>query len=144
AIDLKGVATKFVAMVGLDEAPTPGRNGAPPTPAPTTGSVTFDVWVDGKHVGDSGLIKRGDAPKLMAVDLTGAKHMFLSMNDGGDNPTGDTGSWGGAMLMLAPGSVQKPEVVTPPLEPFPDIASSRTSAPRLNYPRITGATPGRP
>src|SRR6476659_8651693 len=34
-IDLKGAATRFVAMVGLDETPTPGRNGGAPAPPPT-------------------------------------------------------------------------------------------------------------
>ena len=77
AVDLKGAATRFVAMVGLDEAPTLGRAGGPPTPPPAQGSVTFDVWVDGKHVGDSGLMKRGDAPKILSVDLRGARRMFL-------------------------------------------------------------------
>ena len=144
AIDLKGAATKFVAMVGLDEASTPGRQGGAPTPPPATGSVTFDIWVDGKHAGDSGIIKRGDAPKLLTVDLRGARRMFLSVSDGGDGPQGDTGSWAGAMLTLADGTQARPEVMALPAETAPPIASSRTAAPRLNYPKITGATPGRP
>src|SRR6185436_19182594 len=139
-----GAATRFVAMVGLDETPTPGRNGGAPTPPPSTGSVTFDVWVDGKHVGDSGVVKRGDAPKLLSIDLRGAQRMFLAVNDAGDGPQGDTASWAGAMLMLDGAAQARPEILTLPAEAAPPIASSRTSAPRLNYPRITGATPGRP
>ena len=87
AIDLKGGATRFVSMVGIDDSvkTTPG-----------TGSVTFDVWVDGKHAGDSGLIKAADAPKLMSVDLAGAHRLVLSVSDGGDGPQGDTVIWAGA------------------------------------------------
>jgi alpha-galactosidase len=143
AIDLKGAATKFIAMVGLDETPAPGRGGTP-TPPPATGSVTFDVWVDGKHLGDSGVMKRGDAPKLMSVDLRGANRLFLAVHDAGDGPQGDTASWAGAMLMLAEGAQSRPEVMTLPAEAAPPIPSSRTAEPRLNHPRITGATPGRP
>jgi alpha-galactosidase len=139
AIDLKGVATRFVAMVGLDD-PRPAPGPAPPV----VGSVTFDVWVDGKHVAESSLMKTGDAPKLMSVDLTGAKRLILAMNDGGDGTRGDTAEWGGAALMLTPSAAQKPEVMTIAREPPPPIASSRTSEPHINYPRITGATPGRP
>ena len=35
-------------------------------------------------------------------------------------------------------------VVAPVVEPMPPIASSRSREPLLNYPRITGATPGKP
>jgi alpha-galactosidase len=157
AINLKGTATRFVAMVGIDDprpspAPAaqasatqaaPGRASGPPPP-PVIGSVTFDVWVDGKHVGDSGVMKTGDAPKLMSVDLKGAQRLVLSMNDAGDGTRGDTAEWAGAALMLAQGATQKPEVAEIPREANPAIASSRTAEPRINYPRITGATPGRP
>ena len=145
AIDLKGSATRFVSMVGIDDAAavtTPGRNGGPPTPP--RGTVTFDVWVDGKHLGDSGLMKAGDAPKLLSVDVTGATRLILAVNDGGDGTSGDTATWGGAMIALKPGAQTKPEVMAIPREANPPIASSRTAEPHLNYPRITGATPGRP
>ncbi len=133
AIDLKGVATRFVSMVGIDDAAKTGL-----------GSVTFDVWVDGTHVGDSGLVKAGDPPKALSVDLTGARRLILAVNDGGDGPSGDQVIWGGAMLRLRPGAQATPEVIALPVEPAPPIASIKTSAPALNYPRITGATPGRP
>jgi len=147
AIDLKGAAEKFVAMVGFDEAAPAGRPGGSGTtvPPPPQGSVTFDVWVDGKHAGDSGLVRRGDAPRMLSVDLKGAKRLILSVSDGGDGTAGDnTADWGGALIMLASGTQTKPEVMTIPAEATPAMASSRTAEPRLNYPRITGATPGRP
>jgi len=147
AIDLKGAGTKFVAMVGFDEATPAGRPGGSGTtpPPPPQGSVTFDVWVDGKHAGDSGLVRRGDPPKMLSVDLKGAKRLILSVSDGGDGTAGDnTADWGGALITLVSAAQAKPEVMTIPTEAAPPIASSRTAEPRLNYPRITGATPGRP
>ena len=44
---------------------------------------------------------------------------------------------------MKPGG-QAPRVVPPAAESAPAIASSRTPEPQINYPRITGATPGRP
>jgi alpha-galactosidase len=135
AIDLKGGATRFVSMVGIDDSvkTTPG-----------TGSVTFDVWVDGRHAGDSGLIKAADAPKLMSVDLAGAHRLVLSVSDGGDGPQGDIVVWGGAAIVMKDDQQAKPEVVILPVEAPPAIAPSKTANVHINYPRITGATPGRP
>ncbi|OFW11992.1 MAG: hypothetical protein A3H96_12035 [Acidobacteria bacterium RIFCSPLOWO2_02_FULL_67_36] len=129
-IDLKGAATRFASMAGIDDMRKSGQ-----------GSVTFDVWMDGKQAWTSGVMKSGDAPKLVSVDLTGAKQLILAVGDAGDGTRDDTATWGGAMIAMAAGD-QKPEVVPPPLEPA-TIASSRTVEPRINYPRITGATPGR-
>src|SRR6188508_2400240 len=64
SIDLKGDATRFASMVGIDSAVAAGR-----------GSVIFGVWVDGKKAADSGVMKGGDAPKLLAADLKGAKRL---------------------------------------------------------------------
>jgi alpha-galactosidase len=142
AIDIKGQAARFVAMVGIDDSAL--KIAANGVERPGRGSVTFDVWVDGKHTGDSGLTKVGDAPKLVSVDLTGAKRLVLSVNDGGDGPQDDTVIWGGALIVMTTSAQVKPETMVMAAEPAPSIASSRTDVPRLNYPRITGATPGRP
>ena len=132
-IDLKGGATRFAAMVGIDD-----------TVKAPAGSVIFGVWVDGKKVADSGVMRGGDLPKLLTADLTGAKKLVLAVIDANDGTGGDAADWGGAMLTLAPNAQVKPEVIAPAAEPAPPIAGTRTSAPLINYPRITGATPGRP
>lgn len=131
-VDLKGAATRFVSMVGIDDERKAGQ-----------GSVTFDVWVDGKHAFDSGVMTSRDTPKQVSVDLTGAKQLILSVSDAGDGTRDDSVIWGGAMIALAAGAQGKPEVVAFPSEPAPAIAASRTAEPRINSPRVTGATPGR-
>jgi alpha-galactosidase len=133
ALDLKGRAARFMAMVGIDDSVRAGQ-----------GSVVFGVWVDGKKVADSQIMKGGDAPKFLSVDLTGAKRLTLGVNDGNDGTGGDSADWGGAVVIMASGVQEKPEVIIPVPESPPPIASSRSSVPQLNYPRITGATPGRP
>ncbi len=132
-IDLGGAATRFMSMVGVDDD---RKNGQ--------GSVTFDVWVDGKKAAASGVMKSGDAPKLLNVDLTGARQLILASGDGGDGTRDDSADWGGAVISLVQGGEARPRVVDPPVDPPPPMASSHPSTTTINEPRIIGGTPGRP
>jgi alpha-galactosidase len=133
-IDLDGRAVRFVSMVGIDDDRTTGQ-----------GSVTFEVWVDGRKAGDSGVMKSGDAPKSLTVDLTGARRLILAVGDGGDGTRDDNADWGGALIVMAQtGSSSPPRVVDLPVDPPPAMAASRTAQPTINEPRVTGGTPGRP
>jgi len=130
-IDLSQQAKEFVAVIGIDDARKTGR-----------GSATFEVWVDGKKRFDSGILRSGDSARAIAVDLSGAKRLALFVGDGGDGGTDDIADWGGAAIVMRAGA--KPVAIAPPLDPAPVIAASHTVVPRINNPRITGATPGRP
>ena len=133
AIDLKGQAVRFASMVGIDDAVGVGR-----------GSVIFGVWVDGRKVADSGLMKGGDAPKLVTAQLSGARRLVLAVIDGNDGTAGDNANWGGALITMVPDTAARLAVAASVAESAPAIAPSRSSAPQVNYPRITGATPGKP
>src|SRR6266568_1345722 len=145
-VDLGGTATRFMSMVGVDDGPPPpsAQPGAPPAAAQPPGSVVFGVWVDGKRVFESDVMKRGDAPKLVSVDLTGAKRLVLGVIDANDGTAGDNADWAGAVIINAPAQQAQPRVVPPAAEEQPKLAPSHSAAPLINYPRITGATPGRP
>ena len=132
-IDLKGRAVRFASMVGIDSAVPSGR-----------GSVIFGVWVDGKKVADSGLLKGGDAPKMLTANLAAAKHLVLAVIDGNDGTGNDNANWGGPLITMAAGAEERPEIVARQVEAMPPIASSRSITPLLNYPRITGASVGKP
>ncbi len=135
-IDLKGTATRFVAMVGLDDERAVGD-----------GSITFDVLVDGKKVFSSGVMRGGMEPKLVSVDVTGAKKLLLRVGDAEDGISNDHADWAGAMLALTPGATAKPEAMPAPQIPvvparyFPVKSSTK---PAIHGARIVGATPGRP
>jgi len=131
-VDLKGQATRFVSMVGLDDA-VRGQ-----------GSVTVEVWVDNKKAFISNVLKAGDPPVKVDVDLTGARFLELTIDDGGDVSTGDNADWGGGLIYLKAGATAKPESWTFPSETARPIASGSPATPRINPPRITGGTPGRP
>jgi alpha-galactosidase len=131
-IDLKGAATRFMAMVGLDDE----RKGQ--------GSITFEVWADDRKLADTGVMRGGDPPKLLSVDLTGRARLLLVVTDAGDGVANDHADWAGAMLLLKPGATEKPQTMTLPVEPPPAIHSGSSPVPAIHGPRVVGATPGRP
>ena len=96
-VDLKGASTEFASAVGVDDEVS------------GSGSVTFEVWVDGKKVADSGVMRGGQEPKLLKADLTGAKRLVLRVTDAGDGINFDHADWAGAVLFIASGAAGKPQ-----------------------------------
>ncbi|HVS38836.1 MAG TPA: NPCBM/NEW2 domain-containing protein, partial [Gemmataceae bacterium] len=131
-INLKGTAARFLAVVGVDDEKK-GR-----------GSVRFRVVVDGKAAVETAILHGGDMPKLVSVDLTGAKQLALTVDDGDDGIDSDHADWAGAVLILNPDAKEKPETTAAPKEAPPEIAGPPGPKPAIHYPRIVGATPGRP
>ncbi|MBI2299306.1 MAG: NPCBM/NEW2 domain-containing protein [Armatimonadetes bacterium] len=139
-IDLKGAATRFLAMVGVDDE----KQGQ--------GSVVFRVWVDGKVVIETGTLRGGDEPKLISLDLTGAKRLGLVIDDADQSIDSDHGDWAGALIKLVAGTELRPVAIRGPVEPpvpvEPPIemwsVTQTPPAPAIHGPRVTGATPGRP
>jgi alpha-galactosidase len=134
-INLQGSATKFDAMAGVDDE----KKGQ--------GSVQFQVYVDGRKKLETPVLRGGDAPVPVSVDLTGAKRMTLVVTDAGDGNDSDHADWAGALLTLVPGAAAKP--VTAPdaaanEPPMPIFMGGDSPVPAIHGPRITGATPGRP
>jgi alpha-galactosidase len=131
-VDLKGGGARFAAMVGVDDE----RQGA--------GSVTFEVWVDGKQVARTPVMRGGDEPQLLSVAIRGARRLRLVVTDGGDGIENDHADWAGALLVLAEGGARPVALGAPP-EPPPAISMEPPfPRPAIHGPRITGATPGRP
>jgi alpha-galactosidase len=133
--DLKGVATRFQAMAGVDDE----RKGS--------GSVTFTLLVDGKKATETGVLHGGDAPVPLSVDLTGAKRLEIEIGDGGDGINDDHADLGGALFTLVPGATQKP--VTLPVPPIAEVPARLVMLPpdpkpAIHGPRRVGTTPGRP
>ncbi|MFA6451231.1 MAG: NPCBM/NEW2 domain-containing protein, partial [bacterium] len=110
ALDLKGDAEKFMALVGADDA----RMGK--------GAISFQVWVDGKSVVVTPFFKGGDKPQLISVDLTGAKRLALLADCRSGSPDEDHADWAGALLIMKAGATAKPALMTVVDEPAPPIA----------------------
>ena len=133
-VDLHGAAEQFVSMVGVDDEAK-------------TGTVSFEVWVDGKKAAESGRMQFGDAPKRIQADLHGAKRLSLLVGDCDDGIAFDHADWAGAVLALAPGATERPQTTPPPQVPEaapPAIVQEESPQPAIHGPRIIGSTPGRP
>jgi alpha-galactosidase len=133
-VDLKGEATRFVSMIGIDDAIT------------REGSVTYEIWLDNKKKLITDVMKAGDPPQFVSIDVTGGKLLELVINDGGDTSNSDNADWAGAVIIMKAGTAAKPELWKFASEPAPAIAPSTafSGAPAINAPYVTGGTPGRP
>jgi len=134
AIDLKGAALRFRAKVGVDDEV-----------ATAPASVIFRVYADRKKVFESGVLRGGNAPVDVDVDLAGVARLDLIVNDASDSIDYDHADWADAALILKKdaGATALParipikaparEILTPPA---PDT-------PRINAPGVIGAGPER-
>ena len=135
-VDLKGSATRFSAIVGVDDE----KKVSP-------ASVTFEVLVDGKKKFETPVLHGGDKPMPISLDITGAKRLTLVVTDGGDGIDSDHADWADAKLTLAVGAVNKPVSMTEVAitEPtMPIFMGGDSPVPAIHGPRIVGATPGHP
>jgi len=102
-IDLSGGSERFLASVGVDDAA-----GGP-------ASITFKIVGDGKKLWESGLMKPGQAPKQVDIDLKGVQKLVLLVGDGGDGIGYDHADWVEARFVVS-GAQPKTMDSTPPKE----------------------------
>lgn len=132
SVDLKGAATRFISMVGVED----GQAGS--------GAVVFQIILDGKKAADTGSLRRGQEPKLLSVDLTGAKRMLLKVIPADKGSVSSEADWAGAAIVLAAGSVAKPTATVASSEPPPPIIFPTPDRPAIHGPRIVGSAPHHP
>ncbi len=130
-LNLNGKGKKFSAVVGLDDESN------------SRGSVEFYVIGDKKVLWQSGVLRKGDAPKDADVDISGIKKLGLLVSDAGDGNDWDHADWCNAKIEMTakvnPSSLvtqikSKPYILTPKA---PDI-------PRINGAKVFGVRPGHP
>ncbi|MDD8044189.1 MAG: NPCBM/NEW2 domain-containing protein, partial [Verrucomicrobiota bacterium] len=120
----------FQAWVGVDDEVA----GQP-------ASIEFIVAADGQVVWESGVMRAGDPAKQVHVQLEGVERLNLQVRNAGDGINYDHANWADARFVISgpPPTVAtvyraEPYILTPPP---PD-------RPRINHPRIYGASPGKP
>ena len=84
---LDGSFRFFSAWVGVDDE----KGGA--------GTVVFRVFVDGRKVFDSGVMRGGEPPKRVLVRIERARELRLVVTDAGDGITCDHADWADAKLL---------------------------------------------
>jgi len=93
-IKLTGACKTFKCFVGAD-LNTPTRKAR--------GSVVFIVKVDGKQRFKSGVLRTGDKPVAVSVDLTGAKQLELITDTSNGSYIGDHADWADARIAVSTG-----------------------------------------
>ncbi len=144
-IDLGGEAERFEALAAVDDArtalPKPLPGSAIPRGLemhPGTGRVA--LWVDGRPAADTGVMRRGEAPKPLAADLRGARRLTIVVTDGGRWPYNNPVDLLNAVIK----SRAQPAAVAVPREPAPAIPRGDGPRPKLHGARVTGASVGKP
>lgn len=130
-VALDGGAARFTAIVGVDDE------------TQHKGSVVFEVRKDGRRAVRTRILRGGDAPQKLDVDLRGAETMDLIVTDGGDGVTYDHADWADAVIIPI-SSAAAFHTVAVAAAPPPPIAFGDGPEPAIHGPRATGATPGRP
>ena len=129
-IDLSGGTDRFLASVGVDDAA-----GSPKA------SITFAVIADGRKAWESGLMKPGEPPKNIDLDLKDVKKLLLLVGDGGDGIDNDHADWAEARFQV---SGQAPRAIDAPGEKAEILTPPAPRTPRINGPKLFGVRPGSP
>jgi hypothetical protein len=120
-VNVAGVAQSFTALVGVDDEVGAGN-----------GSVQFMVIADDKYVFNSGVMRAGDAPQPVNVNLTGVSKLVLVVDDAGHGTANDDADWANALITYtstAPVMVQVDATADyAPMNLYPPLAQ-RTASP---------------
>lgn len=84
---LGGRCHQFDATIGLDD------NAGP------IGSVTFEVLADGESLFSSDVLRTGDKPQTISVDLTGHRELTLLLTPASDQTDDDLANWAAATVV---------------------------------------------
>ena len=84
---LGGNFTRFESDIGVDDS----QIGS-------VGSVQFEVWVDDRKTYQSKILRAGDTPEKINMDISGGTVLRLVVTDGGDGDHCDHADWADARL----------------------------------------------
>lgn len=87
AYSLNSQYASFLSDIGVDDEET-------------TGSVTFQVWLDGTKVYDSGVMNATSTTKSINLNVNGKNTLKLVVTDAGDGANSDHGDWANARLTV--------------------------------------------
>ncbi len=130
-VRLNEEAAFFEALVGVNDEV--GLNG----------SVIFQVWLDGKKVFQTDTIIGGQPAVPVRVDCDGAREALFVIAEGPGENICDHADWAEAKIHMKYGTDFRPFSIPVLTDAPPVIASGVPALPRINGPRIYGATPGR-
>jgi alpha-galactosidase len=130
-VELDGNTKRFQTSVGVDN----NSNGP--------GTISVTLVGDGKVLFRSPVLKNGEAPAVIDLDLTNVKLLAVRMDDGGDNPNFDHVDWADAKFTVE-GADPKLVPRTYPHEEKVLRTPKPPQEPRINGTRVTAVRPGSP
>ena len=72
------------------------------------------MFVDVKPLAETSILRGGDQPQFLSIDLAGAKQLRLTAGETGEGIYNGHADWGGALLILKPDAKAKPQTVDLP------------------------------
>jgi alpha-galactosidase len=140
-IDLGGKATRFTAIVGIDDEVRTTQSQQTQRRWQRGPSVDFVVVGDGRVLWQSGVMRSQNEPNKVDVDLTGIKILRLVVKDVQSNYS-DHADW--AMATIEYAGAKAPAAMDVPVVEKYILTPKPAAKPRLTGPRIFGARPGNP
>ena len=131
-LNLNGKGKKFNASVGVDDEVDT-----------TKASVEFFIVGDKKVLWGSGVMKKGDAPKKIDVDIANIKQLGLLVTDAGDGNGWDHADWCDAKIELTESRAPADFVIKSISEPY-ILTPKPSDNPRINGAKVFGVRPGHP
>lgn len=119
---LLGKYTTFKADIGVDDEVLPQSTSTCP------GTVDFKILLDGKQVYESGILKKGDAPTPVQINVASALDLNLVVAGSADGTNCDHADWAAAKLIATSivtvvntpsGQMPIPPAPLPPPVPVP-------------------------
>lgn len=130
-LTLNGKGERFAAFVGVDDEV--GQRG----------TVIFRVQGDDTILWESGVMRGGDRPKSIDIDLHGVKTLILSVDSAGDGIDSDHADWAGINIRMSEGAPATITTTVP--REIPVILTPASPAePRINGTKVFGVRPGSP
>ena len=131
-LNLDGKGKRFYALAGVDDEADSAK-----------ASVDFVVLGDKKILWESGVMKRGNAPKKIDVDISNIKLLGLLVADAGDGIDWDHADWCDAKLELTSNRQMSEIVNNTSIEPYV-LTPKPSDKPKINGARIFGVRPEHP
>jgi alpha-galactosidase len=131
-INLHGNAIAFNAEVGIDDET--GSKGA----------ARFTIYVDGKKLADSGIVKGGEPAHHLTAQLNKAQELELVVETVDDDILNDHEDWANAQITLQEPNGPKPTSLRPKQQPGMKIDMGGKPEPEINGPRVLGCSPNMP
>lgn len=121
--------SRFVADVGVDDEVAPGK-----------GSVIFQVFGDNVKMFESTVMRSGNPPRRVDLNVVGVQLLKLVVLDGGDGISYDHANWANARLYRIADGVPPPPGGTLPGAPGNLAAAPANARVTLEWAAASGAT----